>query len=65
MTNKGKNTNIVAYVSGVVGLVIFGFFMMDKIDTEKFTLAIATLGTLTAMITAKLSKDQNSTHTKP
>lgn len=65
MKNKGRNTTIVAYTTGVVGLIIFGFYMADKIDTEKFTLAIATLATLATMVGNKLAKDESGTHTKP
>lgn len=64
MKSKGWKTNVVAFISFGVGLGIFGLYMFDKIGTEKFTLAIATLGTLTAMITARLAKDQTGTHTK-
>lgn len=64
MKSKGRNTNIVAFVTLVLGMVIVGFWLADRIDNEKLTLGIATIGILSATATARLSKDQNGTHTK-
>lgn len=62
--SKGWRTNIVAYATGIIGVIIFGLYMADVIDTDKFTLAIATLATLGTMVGNKLAKDQKESHTK-
>lgn len=64
MKSKGFKTNIVSYVAGIVGIVIVGFYLAGELSDQKFTLAVATLGTLTAMVGSKLAKDQDGTHTE-
>lgn len=64
MKSKGWKTDLVSFIGLLLGIVIVGFWLMDKIDNEKLTLGVATLGVLIGIATAKLSKDQTGTHTK-
>ena len=64
INKKGRKTTIIAIIGILIGIAIFIFFFLGKIDRDDLTIAIAGLGTFIATIVGLISKDQDQTHTK-
>ena len=64
MRSKGWRTTTVSFIALALGIVVFGFWLIDKIDDTKLTLGIATIGILSSIVGNKLAKDEKETHTK-
>lgn len=63
MNNKGRKTDIVAYGQIVIGCAIFIMWMLGKITAAEIGIALAALAYLGNMITSKLAKDADASHT--
>ena len=62
MNNKGKKTNLVAYGQAVIGVAVFVMWVLGKITSAEIAMVLGGLAYLGNMITSKLAKDQDATH---
>lgn len=62
MNNKGKKTNLVAYGQAVIGLAVFVMWVLGKITPAEIAVVLGGLAYLGNMITSKLAKDSDSSH---
>lgn len=61
---KGIKTTIVAIIGGVLGLAIFTFWLLGKIDNTGLGIGLSSVATFTSMIGLSLTKDYDQSHTK-
>lgn len=64
MIKKGIKTTIVASLGGILGLVIFGFWLAGKVDNTGLGIGLGGISTFTTMIGLLLTKDYDQSHTK-
>jgi len=62
--SKGLKTTLVAIMAIALGLTVFTLFFLDKLDKDELTIAIAGLGTFTAIVGNLLAKDADKSHTE-
>lgn len=64
MNKKGIKTSIVAFVVLALGVATVAAFILDKIDSEKFSLIMGSLGVMGTFVIGYFAKDQTASHTK-
>jgi len=64
MNNKGITTTIIAVAMTIAGMGLVAALILDKIDKETFTIAIASVGTFGSTLIGYFAKDSNKSHTK-
>ncbi len=63
MDNKGRKTTIGAIVAGLLGLVVFAMWYLQKIETSELAVGLAAVGIFSNMVVGYFAKDQTATHT--
>jgi len=64
MKNKGRKTDLVAYGQIVIGFAVFIMWMLGKITPAEIGVVLAAVAYFGNMVTSKLAKDADASHTK-